>query len=379
VRVPPMFWYRVVMSRLLEQREVVAFVKAALECSVYVSPLDPGLTDEELHEVARRAGLQEGEVRDAIGEAAAQRYWGDKRLMPESTGLWGQFNSPEQPDYRNIAAFDFVARELQAVSRSQGVGGARLDRAVVVERAVANQIPKTDVEAAITIWVIDRHLQDENGVLRFAPGRERYPLPSEQRGAVGRGPIRANVHRQRAFPLVKDVVERRADGRLASAEPLDAFADALDSLGYGPFRLWWKQTVAELRHADPSVSPVTVTVLAAALVEGALTFVVRHARQLGVGVLGSKDFDRPTTSWKIEDLVSSAAAGQESAILDNGARLRADELVRARQRIHAGRMLSDFPQGAPDLRPEEARAAKATAELVVRRVLDWLTRYPVTQ
>jgi hypothetical protein len=58
------------------------------------------------------------------------------------------------------------------------------------------------------------------------------------------------------------------------------------------------------------------------------------------------------------------------------ARLRADELVRTRQRIHAGRMLSELPQGAPDLRPEEARAAKAMAELVVRRVLDWLTRYP---
>jgi hypothetical protein len=31
------------------------------------------------------------------------------------------------------------------------------------------------------------------------------------------------------------------------------------------------------------------------------------------------------------------------------------------------------------LRPEEGRAAKATAELVVRRVLHWLTRYPAAQ
>jgi hypothetical protein len=369
----------VVVTRLLEQREVVAFVKAALECSVYVAPLDPGLTDEELLEVGRRAGLQDGEIRDAIGEAAAQRYMGDKRLMPESTGMWGQFNFPEQPDYRNMAAFDLVASELQAVARSQGAGAARIDRAVVVERAVAKQIPKVQVEAAITIWLIDRHLQEENGVLRFAPGRDRYPLPSEQQKSARPDLLRENVHRKRAFPLVKDVIERRTDGRPASAEPLDAFADALDPLGYGPFRLWWRQTVAELRHLDPSISPVAVTVLAAALVEGALTFVVRHAKQLGLGVLGSKDFDRPATSWKIEDLVSSAAAGKESAILDNSTRLRADDLVRTRQRIHAGRMLAEFPQGVPDLRPEEARAAKATAEQVVRRVLDWLARYPATQ
>jgi hypothetical protein len=39
-------------------------------------------------------------------------------------------------------------------------------------------------------------------------------------------------------------------------------------------------------------------------------------------------------------------------------------------------MLSEFPAGVPDLRPDEARDAKTTAELVVRRVLDWLERYP---
>jgi hypothetical protein len=51
-------------------------------------------------------------------------------------------------------------------------------------------------------------------------------------------------------------------------------------------------------------------------------------------------------------------------------------LIKVRQRIHAGRMISDYPAGVPDLRPEESREAKATADLVVRRVLDWVRRYP---
>lgn len=62
--------------------------------------------------------------------------------------------------------------------------------------------------------------------------------------------------------------------------------------------------------------------------------------------------------------------------MDPTIRSRADALIRTRQRIHAGRMLSDFPAGVPDLRPEEARDAKQTAELVVRSVLDWLERFP---
>jgi hypothetical protein len=41
-------------------------------------------------------------------------------------------------------------------------------------------------------------------------------------------------------------------------------------------------------------------------------------------------------------------------------------------------MLSEYPGGVPDLRPDEARDAKATAEVVVRSVLDWLEKYPPT-
>jgi hypothetical protein len=117
-------------------------------------------------------------------------------------------------------------------------------------------------------------------------------------------------------------------------------------------------------------------VLAAALVEGALAFVVKHARAQNLGVFASTDFSRPTTSWSIDDLIKSAARGNDTAILTEQARLRAANPVSARQRFHAGRMLADFPQGVPDLRPEEAQEAKAIAELVVRRVLDWLEKHP---
>ena len=62
--------------------------------------------------------------------------------------------------------------------------------------------------------------------------------------------------------------------------------------------------------------------------------------------------------------------------MDAAARNRADALIRSRQRIHAGRMLSEHPSGVPDLRPDEARDSKTTAELVVRRILDWLEKFP---
>jgi hypothetical protein len=247
----------------------------------------------------------------------------------------------------------------------------------LVARARAQGIPELAIEAALTILVMSEGLLEEHGDLRL-----RYPDAPSPKGQLDQAEARhtapRNETRDKIYAVVKDIVDRRTDGRPSSAEALDAFAGQLDKLGYGPFRPWWVQTVSELRRLDSSHSPVATCVLAAALVEGALTFMVKHARSLDLGVFASKDFDRDPKSWKIDDLVASAASGSSSAILDGSTRNRTDRLIKTRQRIHAGRMLSEFPAGVPDLRPEEARDAGPTVELVVRSVLDWLEKYPAT-
>jgi hypothetical protein len=201
--------------------------------------------------------------------------------------------------------------------------------------------------------VISNQLTENDGLVRFTGGGVRG-LPSEQLKAH-RHP-HAKPLRERAYPIVRDVVARRT----AHAEPLDAFADELDKLGYRRFRLWWTQIVAELRVIDPTSAPVSSSVLAAALVEGALTFIVNHARKNDQ--FQSPNYERDPQTWKIEDLVRSAASGSPSAILSLQVKARAETLIRSRQRIHAGRMLSAYPGGPPDIRPDEARDAKGTAE-----------------
>lgn len=360
--------------------KVMKFVYDAFLCSVFVAPREPGLTHDELLEVASRVGLHAGEIGDAVAKIEVQ-YLGrsPSRLLPRSAimGMWGLFGIPQDPDYRNLAAFDFVDAELKASVRMLGANNAQLERDLIVERAVVQNIPRHDVEAAITLWVLSDHLVEKGGLLRFRPGRERNPAPGQQQAQAPRIPNRQrNEQRDQILGLVKDVIARRTDGRPRHAEPLDSFPDVLAPLGYGHFRLWWTQTAAELRRADSQSAPLSVSVLAAALVEGALTFVVRHARSLGLGVFGSKTFEQEPRSWQIQDLVGSAAAGRDAAILDEPTRQRANRLIQTRQRIHAGRMLVEFPGGVPDLKPEDARDAKATADQVVRRVLEWLEKHP---
>lgn len=366
------------MQTIHDRNRLIGFLKSCIECSIYIAPTDPGLTFGELVEAGRSIGLLPGEISDAMSHVTTEHGVGG-RLMPgpNDTALWLIFYPPEVPDYRNPKAFDFVFAEMHEPARVYGAQGARLERTVIVERGNAAGLSRNDVQIAVTMMVLNGILVEQEGILRYARGREGFATPTTQLAQQRNFPqTRRNESRERAYAAVKDVIARRSDGRPKSAEPFEAFAEALESLGTGPFRVWWNQMVAELRQASTQTAPVTVTTLSAALVEASLTFVVAHAQALGLGVMGSKAFAERPSRWKLEELATSAGYGGEAAILDKSLQTRVSMLISARQRIHAGRMLEDFPSGPPDLQPEKARDALLTAEQVVRSVLDWLGRYP---
>lgn len=366
----------------LSQQQVKALLVAAFECSYYLSPNDPGLTNDELNEAGGRLGLQQGEINDVIRDVA-DVYWGgvptDKILPKREAGMlatWQHFIWNEEPEYRDIRAFDFFYSEWDNSRRLHGGGNVSIERSTLTERAAQAGIRRLSIETTIAIMKFAGQLTEKDGILRPQLITGDLTLPSVNLKRNNPQQIHRNSARATAYPIIKDIVARRHDGRMPATEPFDAFAGQLATLGYEKFRLWWQQLVSECRLIDAQTAPVAVTVAAAALVEGCLTFVVQHARNRNLGVMGSRTFEGSPTSWRIDDLVASAAAGKDAAILDATVKNRADLLVRTRQRIHAGRMIADYPGGPPDLRPEEARDAKATAELVVRRVLDWLQKYP---
>ena len=362
-------------------QQVVQLLQAAIEASVYVAPTDPGLTTAELYEVGRRLGLKDGEIGDAMPQVAVQYFGGSDRRLLSPEHAWampGHLIYMEDPELRNPEAFDFVVSQLNEMAREVGAGNASLNREIIVARAATKSIPRHDVEVAVALMLLSQQLVADGEVIQFK-FRQAGPqqLPSSNLNQPNARQLLTNKRaRTEAMPHVKDVIARRMDGRSQSAEPLGAFAEQLEILGYGHFRLWWAQTLNELERTDPTASPLSALVLAAALVEGALAFVVKHARSLGLGVFGSTNFSNDPRTWRIDDLVASAARGGDTAILDNHTKSRADGLIATRQRIHAGRMLSEFPRNLPDLKPEEAREAKAVAAQVVRRILDWLERYP---
>src|SRR5712664_666000 len=164
-------------------QEIITFLKAALECSVFLDPTDPGLSYEEILEVGKRAGWQPGEIGDALQHATTQ-FIGSKRMLPDrNTVAFWQFLSAEDPEYRNFDAFDFVVSELNAKAKADGATAARLERNLVVERAVANGLPRNDIEVAITCFVYDTATTEKDGFLRFPGNHGVRRLPSEHHAA----------------------------------------------------------------------------------------------------------------------------------------------------------------------------------------------------
>lgn len=200
-------------QRLEQVREVTI---SALECSVYVAPTDFGLTKDELLAVAAQVGFQRGEVLDSIAGATDLREFGGERYLPKHRGIWSQFHFYKEPEFRNFKAFEFICSELQRLVRAEGIRGANLDRNNAIERAVQSGIPRIDVQAAIAILAHDQHIIDKDGIIRFAPGREQYPLPSEQRAQSPKPTLRGVAidadKRSKIYVAVKLVIARRNQG-----------------------------------------------------------------------------------------------------------------------------------------------------------------------
>lgn len=145
-----------------------------------------------------------------------------------------------------------------------------------------------------------------------------------------------------------------------TADPLDAFGELLGRVGVDRLRAQWLVNVAKLREVDVA-SPETM-LLAAHLVVAALSFVGAHGRRLGVEPFMAAAFDGEPATWKIDDLLDAAVAGE---VIDAPARRSIDEVLETRRQIRAA-------GDSIELAAETGIRARRTVELFVQRALAWL-------
>jgi hypothetical protein len=357
--------------------EINRFIEEAIECSIYVSPRDIGLTPSEILEAAKQVGFRSGETEDALAPRLAGRFTSEKCIPAEHQFLFGSmsadFNTLYDPDFRDFEAFAFVRREMLELAKEVRAVNAVLPRDTLVERGVAKGLDRHALDIATTITVLAGAFKERDGMI--SPANTMYALPTQQ---ISSGRQRVRTPRPtllKTHTIVRDIVERRTDGRPKASDPLDAFELCLSTIGHERFRAWWIQQRAELRLAGPS-QPTTQLVLAASLAEAALAFVVPRVHKNGL--MTCLELAKPRT-WRFDDLIKGAKSSNPTLdpILDDPTAVRALQLNGTRQRIHAGYLIDQVPNGpVPDLRPEQAKDGIQTAELLIRKVVDWLSRHP---
>lgn len=360
--------------------DVEQFIAWALESSIYVQPKEDGLDGEELLELGRRFGFHDGETERAIRKVVGPTCMTERRYRHASDQT-DSFTLSVQHDERDARAFDYVITHLKKAGEHDTQHGGRpwVPRDVVVAAGCVAGLKEHNVEVAVTMQVHHGYLDaDKEGRIKLTDRGERtHPavLQVEDRDRMPDWSGNAfNAMRPEFLKVreaVRDRIEARTDGRPKYAEPIPAFGETLTKLGYPELKLWWAQTGGELRISDPATAPTTVCVLAGSMMEASLIFLVKYARSKGVTQFsaGALKSDEPK-EWKVPDLVKAAG---NAGIIDEPLRKQAEILVGHRQRIHVGRLMSENPHGSiPDLKPEQARAAKSTLDLVLRALLEWL-------
>lgn len=356
---------------MIDFRVLQQMVLTAVEASYYVEPRSPGLSFEELVEVGRGVGREQGEIMMGLRYAGQDVQNRNARytLAQDRLDVGGlaDFVMGYDPWPRNVEAFQFVHDSCQRMLRQSA--RVEIEREVMVAQAAAAGIPSKDTEVAITLLILAGRLVDQEGILRQQVAG--WASPKEQRDSTDRHLPRDDLRKM--LPLVQDVISRRSDGRPSAADPVDAFAEALTLLGHDRFSLWWQQMKAELLRASPRNSPTTVLVLAAAMAEAALALSVRRALESGTTM--QRNLPDDPRQWKFHKLLESARSGSAPILPDAREADRCLKLNETRQRIHVGNLLVAMPAGnIPDTKPEEATEALAVLRLTLRRVLEWIER-----
>lgn len=368
------------MHDVEESQRVKEFVEAAVVASTIEAPLDPGLTFLELVELGGPLSLKKGQIDRHLPALYANSIQPGPagRLLPASMQalmLCGGFGWVYEPDPINRHCLAFVHDTLRAIADELGDRYAQMDRRILATRGEAAGLRVQDTDAAITLMILAEALIEKDGVVRYQPGKEWIGTPP-----VDRSPLqtrRPSMVMDLLGP-VRDIIARRTDGRPTTTDPLRAFEERLKSLGHAKFETWWRQTVIELQRTDPQLAPVSAVVLSAALCEASLIFVTDRARRLG-NSMNFRDAERSPRHWKMDQLAGAARSGADP-VLTPQAGDRCLELNRIRQRVHVGRLIDpDENPPRPDTNPQEAREARATADLVIGQVLMWVDRNPETR
>lgn len=222
-----------------------AFVKAAIEASIFAWPDSPGLTHAEIAIVGKAFSYKRGELSDAVEASvrSAELILKDDRVMPgQIADRFDSFTWRDDDDLRSPRAFEAAHNYMLELAREHGIRAAVAARAEVIDQVVSSGVDMKDAKAALVCLVLANHFEEEerSEMIRLVAGRERWSLPSEQllgattynRGTPKLSAIRDEIIKSIGRPAAP-LDKKHSAGLQSDSDAADAAAEALYDMDAG--------------------------------------------------------------------------------------------------------------------------------------------------
>lgn len=336
-------------------------IRHALCAALFARPRSPGLSRDELRELALRAGAGPGALDEVL-----RRDWmhmqrdGHDRAIPIMRHCQLAYDGMHQvPDILPVTAIRELSKALDELDRELG---ERHPKQLSRLRSQC-RCPEAEFELNVGIAVTMGWLREEQGgyvrkgdlfAYDSAP-RIQMPHPDVE-------PVR------KLIPHAQAMFAKRVGQVVAESPPLDRFHAFLKRQGWDDFARWWSMTHGELESLGPERHPTAVCVLCGALLEAALVAVARPARSAGQW---KQRFlkEKPANEWKLGELIEQAASAQTFTPAQQA---HARMLMDCRNRIHAGRYASaEGTFSPPYAETHQAELARLHLPQLLAALLAW--------
>jgi ADP-ribose pyrophosphatase YjhB (NUDIX family) len=209
--------------------EARAFLRAAIEASVFALPDSPGLTYDELVIIGAAFDYKKGEISDALEIAPRAKELVERNerfhLHRDVAERLLNFSMNAADDLRDPVAFEAVHLFFRELAQEHGIREAVASRDQVLDHVVTvGKVDRDEAKAALSVFVLAEHLQKEGtSQLRLVPGQERWPLPSEQ--------LKGATVFYRGYPRLEQIHDEigRSVVRFSDASDVDMSEDAYEA------------------------------------------------------------------------------------------------------------------------------------------------------
>lgn len=350
------------------------YIQYAIESTIFITPFDEGLSTAEIYEVLSRFNFQKGEIKDAMDQMWKIQHitvnWGEDKYKLKNdyiyySMIWDRFRPDPIPEILKQKLFLYLIDDIKkhgSHNYSQNI------EILINNLQESHSFERTQILSFLRSLQLSKWIQiseDNKTIHQVRKDSLENGLQTCQRMDKRNGSEKFHL----IFPVVKEVISRRASMLPISSDPYQGFYEQLKLLNAEKYKLWWAQITAEISQLDDKRNPTARLILSAAVCEGILAFIIEFSKDKEFAMTKFVRIEDPK-SWKLSEMIRATSSGN-GPFMKEDLKRKLESINENRKRIHPAAYL---PSGAivPDLKPEQSQEAFETSKALARAAIDWI-------